>query len=41
VRLAGDPELRRTLGVGAETLSREFRWEKIAADTLALYRSLT
>jgi len=39
-RLADDPALRRTLGTGAKTLSRQFRWERIAADTLALYRTL-
>ncbi len=39
-RLAADPDRRRILGAGAGALSREFRWEKIAADTLALYRSI-
>ncbi len=38
--LAGDADLRRRLGRGAQELAREFRWEKIAADTLALYRAL-
>jgi glycosyltransferase involved in cell wall biosynthesis len=38
--LAGDPDLRRTLGAGASTLSAQFRWEKIAADTLNLYHTL-
>ncbi len=39
-QLAGAPDLRRTLGEAAKTLSEQFRWEKIAADTLALYRRL-
>jgi glycosyltransferase involved in cell wall biosynthesis len=39
-RLAADPRQRRALGAGAQTLSEQFRWDKIAADTLALYRSL-
>jgi glycosyltransferase involved in cell wall biosynthesis len=38
--LAGDPDLRRTLGTGAQVLSAHFRWEKIAADTLGLYRAM-
>ena len=38
--LAADPNLRRTLAAGAEALSADFRWDKIAADTLDLYRSL-
>jgi glycosyltransferase involved in cell wall biosynthesis len=37
---AADPEGRQRLGRGALALAAEFRWEKIAADTLALYRSL-
>ena len=37
-RLAADPDLRRSLGAGARLLAEEFRWDKIAADTLALYR---
>jgi glycosyltransferase involved in cell wall biosynthesis len=40
VRLAVAPDLRRALGKGAQALAQEFRWEKIAADTLALYRTL-
>jgi glycosyltransferase involved in cell wall biosynthesis len=39
-RLAADPGLRQTLGEGARRLSEEFRWPKIAAQTLALYREL-
>ena len=39
-QLAASPELRRTLAEGAESLSAQFRWDRIAADTLALYRSL-
>lgn len=39
-QLAGDPDLRRTLGAGAQVLSTQFRWEKIAADTLDLYHAL-
>jgi glycosyltransferase involved in cell wall biosynthesis len=38
--LAMATELRRTLGNGAQTLSEQFRWEKIAANTLALYRAI-
>lgn len=40
LRVSADPELRRALGTGAEVLSRRFRWEKIAAQTLELYQSL-
>ncbi len=39
-QLAADPELRRTLGAGAKTLSQQFHWDKIAADTLDLYRAI-
>lgn len=39
-QLAGAPDLRRTLAGGAKILSEQFRWEKIAVDTLALYQSL-
>jgi glycosyltransferase involved in cell wall biosynthesis len=39
-RLAGDAALRQRLGAGAEVLSRRFRWETIAAETLALYQAL-
>lgn len=39
-QLAADPELRQKLGSGARTLAAAFRWEKIAADTLDLYRSI-
>jgi glycosyltransferase involved in cell wall biosynthesis len=38
--LASAPDLRRTLGDGAKALSEQFRWEKIATDTLDLYRTL-
>lgn len=38
--LAAQPGRRRTLGAGAQALARQFRWDRIAADTLALYRSL-
>jgi glycosyltransferase involved in cell wall biosynthesis len=38
--LAGDPGLRERLGEGALRLSEQFRWEKIAADTLELYRAM-
>jgi glycosyltransferase involved in cell wall biosynthesis len=39
-RLAAAPQLRRVLGTGAKALSLEFRWEKIAADTLDLYHTI-
>lgn len=39
-QLATDPERRQRLGAGAQALAAGFRWEKIAADTLALYRAL-
>jgi len=39
-RLAADPSLRRALGQGARSLSGEFHWDRIAARTLGLYRSL-
>jgi glycosyltransferase involved in cell wall biosynthesis len=39
-QLADQPDLRRTLAAGAQSLSAQFRWDKIAADTLALYRTL-
>jgi glycosyltransferase involved in cell wall biosynthesis len=38
--LAATPDLRHTLGSGAQALSQQFRWDKIAADTLGLYRDL-
>jgi glycosyltransferase involved in cell wall biosynthesis len=38
--LAGNPNLRRTLAAGAQILSAQFRWEKIAADTLNLYHTI-
>jgi len=37
--LSRDPALRRRLGAGALALSTLFRWDKIAADTLALYHA--
>ncbi|MEJ2733599.1 MAG: glycosyltransferase family 4 protein [Anaerolineae bacterium] len=39
-RLGGDAPLRRRLGAGAAALSRRFRWETIAAETLKLYRTV-
>jgi glycosyltransferase involved in cell wall biosynthesis len=39
-KLAADPDLRHKLGTGAKTLSEQFRWEKIAADTMELYRAI-
>jgi glycosyltransferase involved in cell wall biosynthesis len=39
-RLAAQPDLRNTLGKGAFTLSQEFTWDKIAGDTLELYRAI-
>jgi glycosyltransferase involved in cell wall biosynthesis len=39
-QLAGAPDLRGALGEGALSLSAQFRWDRIAADTLALYGSL-
>jgi glycosyltransferase involved in cell wall biosynthesis len=38
--LAADPDLRHRLGNGAQTLSERFRWDKIAAETLDLYRAI-
>jgi glycosyltransferase involved in cell wall biosynthesis len=40
VHLAASPELRRTLAAGARALAEQFRWDKIAADTLDLYRTI-
>ena len=40
VELGHAPELRRRLGKGAKALAEQFRWTKIAADTLELYRAL-
>jgi glycosyltransferase involved in cell wall biosynthesis len=34
------PELRQRLAAGARALAQEFRWERIAAQTLALYHTL-
>jgi glycosyltransferase involved in cell wall biosynthesis len=39
-RLTLDAELRRRLGAGAEVLSRQFRWETIAGETVKLYRAI-
>ncbi len=39
-RLAGDADLRRRLGAGAEVLARQFRWETIAGETMKLYRAV-
>lgn len=38
--LAGAPEQRRALGEGAAALSGDFRWDRIAAGTVQLYRRL-
>ena len=38
--LAADRELRQKLGAGAKVLAEMFRWDKIAADTLELYRAI-
>jgi glycosyltransferase involved in cell wall biosynthesis len=40
VQLAAAPELLQTLAAGAKILAEQFCWEKIAADTLALYRTI-
>jgi glycosyltransferase involved in cell wall biosynthesis len=40
-RLAADRDGRRTLGAGAKLLAEQFRWDTIAAATLALYRRAT
>jgi glycosyltransferase involved in cell wall biosynthesis len=39
-QLAADPDLRRRLGTGAQTLAEQFRWGRIAAQTLDLYRAI-
>jgi glycosyltransferase involved in cell wall biosynthesis len=39
-QLADAPDLRGALAKGAKGLSAEFGWDRIAADTLALYHSL-
>ena len=39
-QLAADRSLRQRLGAGAKALAEQFRWEKIAADALALYRAI-
>jgi glycosyltransferase involved in cell wall biosynthesis len=41
VELAQAPELRCRLGTGAGVLAEQFRWNKIAADTLDLYRDIS
>jgi glycosyltransferase involved in cell wall biosynthesis len=38
-RLAADSDLAQTLSDGARALSRRFRWDRIATDTLALYQA--
>jgi glycosyltransferase involved in cell wall biosynthesis len=40
VEIATDPALRRTVAKGAQALSEQFRWDRIASDTLSLYRSI-
>jgi glycosyltransferase involved in cell wall biosynthesis len=40
VLLADDRDLRHRLGAGAQILSERFRWDKIAAETLDLYRAI-
>ena len=39
-QLAGAPQLRSALADGARTLSAEFRWDRIAAAMLQLYRKM-
>jgi glycosyltransferase involved in cell wall biosynthesis len=39
-RLADVPALRHRLGVGARTLANEFGWDRIALQTLELYRGI-
>ncbi|MFQ5616767.1 MAG: glycosyltransferase family 4 protein, partial [Anaerolineales bacterium] len=39
VPLAGDPALRQKLAAGAKQLGHLFEWEKIAAETVELYRA--
>jgi glycosyltransferase involved in cell wall biosynthesis len=39
-QLAADPDLRQRLGAGAEILSQRFHWDRIAAETLDLYRAI-
>lgn len=39
-QLASEPDLCHKLGAGSKTLSEQFRWDKIAADTLQLYRAI-
>ena len=39
-RLAENADLRRRLGEGAAALAQHFTWERIAAQTLALYQTL-
>jgi glycosyltransferase involved in cell wall biosynthesis len=38
-RLAANPELAHTLSSGARALARQFQWDRIATNTLALYRA--
>jgi glycosyltransferase involved in cell wall biosynthesis len=39
-QLAADPDLRHRIGAGARILSERFRWDRIAAETLDLYRAI-
>ncbi len=39
-QLAANPQLRQKIGAGARALAGQFRWDKIAADTLELYRAI-
>jgi glycosyltransferase involved in cell wall biosynthesis len=39
-QLAADRQLRQQLGAGAKLLAEQFRWDRIAADTLDLYRAI-
>ena len=39
-KLADAPDLRTDLAEGAKSLSAQFGWDRIAADTLAVYRGL-
>ena len=38
--LTSEPDKLHRLGAGAKALSKQFQWDKIAAETLRLYRSL-
>ena len=39
-RVAGDERLRRRLGAAGRARAQEFSWDRAAADTLAVYRSV-